>query len=93
MVQSNNYYKSHAVGVMSEVSLTTDQDLVECCILKKHDVFHTIAIPEVMRYETLYNILFNSILLGGARGIMVIVIGNGHGNKSSNPGQDWLHFT
>ena len=24
----------------------------------------------------------------GARGVMVIVVGNGHSNKSSNPGQD-----
>ena len=31
--------------------------------------------------------------LGGAHGVMVIVIGNGHGDISSNPGQDWLHFT
>ena len=30
---------------------------------------------------------------GGARGVMVIVVGNGHGNTSSNPGWDWLHFT
>ena len=30
---------------------------------------------------------------GGARGVMVIVVGNGHGDTSSNPGQDWLHFT
>ena len=30
---------------------------------------------------------------GGARGVMVIVIGNGHGDTSSNPGQDGLHFT
>ena len=29
----------------------------------------------------------------GARGVMVIVVGNGHGNTSSNPGRDWLHFT
>ena len=29
---------------------------------------------------------------GGACGVMVIVAGNGHGDKSSNPGQDWLHF-
>ena len=28
-----------------------------------------------------------------ARGVMVIVVGNGHGDTSSNPGQDWLHFT
>ena len=26
--------------------------------------------------------------LGGARGVMVIVIGNGHGDTSSNPGWD-----
>ena len=29
----------------------------------------------------------------GACGVMVIVVGNGHGDTSSNPGQDWLHFT
>ena len=30
---------------------------------------------------------------GGARGVMVIVVGNGHGDTSSNPGHGWLHFT
>ena len=30
---------------------------------------------------------------GGARGVMVIVVGNGHDDPSSNPGRDWLHFT
>ena len=25
---------------------------------------------------------------GGARGVMVIVVGNGHGDSSSNPGRD-----
>ena len=30
---------------------------------------------------------------GGARGVMVIVVENGHGDTSSNPGRDWLHFT
>ena len=30
---------------------------------------------------------------GGARGVMVIIVGNGHGDTSSNPGRDWLHFT
>ena len=29
---------------------------------------------------------------GGARGVMVIVTGYGHGDTSSIPGQDWLHF-
>ena len=31
--------------------------------------------------------------LGSARGVMVIVVGNGHCDMSSNPGRDWLHFT
>ena len=31
--------------------------------------------------------------LGGARGVMVIVVGMGHGDTSSNPGRDRLHFT
>ena len=26
---------------------------------------------------------------GGAGGVMVIVVGNGHGDTSSNPGRDW----
>ena len=26
---------------------------------------------------------------GGARGVMVIIVGNGHGDASSNPGRDW----
>ena len=33
------------------------------------------------------------IVIGGARGVMVIVAGYGHGDTSSNPGPDWLHFT
>ena len=30
----------------------------------------------------------NNHIQGCARGVMVIVIGNGHGDTSSNPGQD-----
>ena len=30
---------------------------------------------------------------GSARGVMVIVVGNGHSDSSSNPGREWLHFT
>ena len=29
----------------------------------------------------------------GARGVIGIVVGNQHGDTSSNPGRDWLHFT
>ena len=32
-------------------------------------------------------------IAGGARGVMVIVAGYGHGDTSSIPVQDWLHFT
>ena len=32
-------------------------------------------------------------LFGGASGVMVIVVGNGHDNTSSNPGGDSLRFT
>ena len=32
-------------------------------------------------------------LIGSACGVMVIVVGNGHGDMSLNPGRDWLHFT
>ena len=32
-------------------------------------------------------------IYGGTRGVMVIVAGYGHGDTSSNPGPDWLHFT
>ena len=35
----------------------------------------------------------NGKKMGGARGVMVIVVGNGHDDTSSNPGRDWLHFT
>ena len=33
------------------------------------------------------------VIYGGPRGVMVIVVGNGHDDTSSNPWQDWLHFT
>ena len=33
--------------------------------------------------------LLTVIRFGGARGVMVIVVGNGHGDTSSNPGRDW----
>ena len=33
------------------------------------------------------------MIYGGAPGVMVIVVGNGYGDTSSNPQRDWLHFT
>ena len=45
------------------------------------------------RYVSLTVYLKISNLLGGACGVMVIVAEYGHGDASSNPGRDWLHFT
>ena len=37
--------------------------------------------------------IYHKISNGVARGVMVIVVGNGHGDSSSNPGRDCLQFT
>ena len=55
----------------------------------------------VLSQKRLYNTLFYNAIkimiilsyLGGARDVMVIVAGNGHGDESSNPGRDRLQFT
>ena len=39
------------------------------------------------------NTLAPYLFIGGARGVVVIAIGNEHGDTSSNPGRDRLHFT
>ena len=39
------------------------------------------------------NICMHKYIYGGARGVMVIVAGYGHGDRSSNPRPDWLHST
>ena len=51
------------------------------------------------RYETIEEMkdavtkVIDTMTEGGARGVIVIVVGNEHGDTSSNPGRDWLHFT
>ena len=46
-------------------------------------------------FKNLFNFLFDAIekqciinLRGSARGVIVIVVGNGHGDTSSSPGRD-----
>ena len=39
-------------------------------------------------YTGLYDFNYDNKLKGGARGVIVIVAGNGHGDTSSNPGRD-----
>ena len=52
MIQSNKYYKSCAVGVTSEVGLTTDRDLSVLTVHKKHNGSHVVwaAIQYLPRY-------------------------------------------
>ena len=38
--------------------------------------------------STVVEFWINTYARGGARGVMVIVVGNGHGDTSSNPGRD-----
>ena len=53
--------------------------------------------PNVAKWkQTLENIDKDEDTLSGARGargVMVIIVGNEHGDSSSNPGREWLHFT
>ena len=41
---------------------------------------------------TNYNWHQRHLYIRGARGVMDIVVGNGHGDTSSNPGRNSLHF-
>ena len=47
----------------------------------------------IFSYEHTEICVWINIYFGGACGVMVIVVGNGHGDTSSNPERDWLHFT
>ena len=42
------------------------------------------------KYLYLINLhgLYKYVIGGGARGVVVIIVGNGHGDMSSNPGRD-----
>ena len=43
--------------------------------------------------ERLCEIDHDYLIWGGACSVMVIVVGNGHGDKRSNLGRGWLYFT
>ena len=40
-----------------------------------------------------WSLPYNAYNVGGPCSVMVIVLGNGHDDTSSNPGWDWLHLT
>ena len=60
-------------------------------------MYHSLCISiylsiSVCKYQSQLVHIYLSIDVG-ANGVMVLVGGNGHGDASSNPGRDWLHFT
>ena len=59
--------------------------------IKGHSISLSTSITEASSTDCLMSYKRHSF--GGARGVMVIVVGNGPGDMSSNPGRDWLHFT
>ena len=60
------------------------------------DVEYTKILPlrwSLIVYIYIYIYIYIKFMKGGARGIMVFDVRNGHGDTSSKPGQDCLHFT
>ena len=56
-------------------------------------MFHNFLISQPnSKYLSLLLLSFVVVVVG-TRGVMVIVVGNGYRDTSSNPGRDWLHFT
>ena len=51
------------------------------------------SFPVLLDYLEIYCHSDSRINWGDALCVMVIILGNRHGDTSSNPGQDWLHFT
>ena len=76
------------------------------CVNLLHSLFMSLLITYICYFVAFYLFLlerscflwrcFRLVLSrnsGGARGVMVIIVENGHDDTSSNPGRDWLHFT
>ena len=63
----------------------------------KYFYFKQINLTEINKIKWFKVLLCITILLlsvvGGVRGVMVIVLRNEHGDTSSNPGPERLHFT
>ena len=64
---------------------------MKCCIFDGKDEKERVPINTAVRFT--FQIEYTSMSIKCARGVMGIVAGNGHGDTSSNPERDWLHFT
>ena len=70
-----SYLKDAYRILEEEISTEVVDDCSDGCHCKKHESFY----PRRFSIST-------KCTLGGARGVMVIVVGNGHGDTSSKPG-------
>ena len=56
-----------------------------------HDIWHPLYEINIQEKKELEE--WPKLKTRGADGVMVIVVGNGHGDTSSNPGRGWSLFT
>ena len=56
-------------------------------MIREKWINHTFTTCLVVIFRFLLTELHQSKYYGGARGVVVIVVGNGHGDTSSNPGR------
>ena len=55
---------------------------------------HTVRWEKYHDYKLLIrHMCFICFRFGGVRDVIVMAVGNEHGDTSSNPRRDWLHFT
>ena len=53
---------------------------------KQHKIITKLPKKPDKIYTKLKNFAYIRYYCGGARGVMIIIVGNGHGDMSSNPG-------
>ena len=61
--------------------------------IKKRKIWTKICFECQSLVYKFLNILTNTSWCNGYGCVMVIVVGNGHSEQSSNPGRGYLHFT
>ena len=62
--------------------------LAVCCLLDGVSVVLATVATSSVSFRMFRALASSSSSLEGARGVVVIVVGNGHGDTSSNPGRD-----
>ena len=60
-------------------------------VTSDHSICILLNMLHMYTYTQMYNVC--PLIITIACGVMVIITGYGHGDTSSNPGRDWLHFT